>query len=138
MQHSAPGPGSGFPMHDLTGNEDLGGVPDDWYTHPQYYTHGEVSPGEVRKTQKAYNQVKGNPEAPVDIYRALPPHGNNTINTGDWVTPSKEYARGHSRSEGSGDWPVVKSTVPAKHLWHNGDSYFEMGYHGPNHAGQVI
>lgn len=130
MHHKAPGPDSGFPFHDMTGNYEIGGVPEDWYTHPQHYTRGEVSSGEVRKVQKAYQQAHGNPEHPVDIYRALPP-GQDHINTGDWVTPSLEYARGHAQSEGSGDWPVIHMTAPAKHLWQNGDSYFEMGYHGP-------
>lgn len=136
--HQAPGPGE-IPLHDLTGNSDIGGLPEDWYTHPQYYTHGDASKGETRKVQQMYNQVRGNPEGMVDIYRSLP-HGNSDFNTGDWVTPSLEYARNHGKhaDDPSQDWPVIRSTVPAKHLWHNGDSYFEMGYHGPSHPGVIV
>lgn len=131
--HLAPGPDSGFPVHDMTGSDEMGGVPEDWYTHPQYYAApGEVSSREMRQVHRLYNDIRGKPEAPVTIYRALP-HGNGTFNTGDWVTPSLEYAQQHARSEGGDeDWPVIQTTVPAKHLWQNGDSYYEWGYHGPN------
>lgn len=140
--HAAPGPGTGFPIHDMHGEDyggGLGGVPTDWQTHPQYYDSGEVSPRDTKNVQKMYNRVNGNPEAPVDMYRALP-HGNTKFNTGDWVTPSLAYARQHAMhaTDPSQDWPVIKSTVPAKHLWQNGDSYYEMGYHGPGHEGQVV
>jgi hypothetical protein len=139
--HQSPGPGTGFPVHDMSGNEDLGGVPDDWYTHPQYYAHSGEAPGVrgMKQTQQMYNRVRGNPEATVNIYRALP-HGNADFHTGDWVTPSLEYARGHAASQQGPDqdWPVIKSTVPAKHLWQNADSYYEMGYHGPSHQGKMI
>jgi len=143
MQHRAPGPdGSGFPLHDMTGEAtggELGGVPADWMTHPHYYSYGEVSKPETRKVQQMYQRTQGNPDAPVDVYRALP-HGKTNFNTGDWVTPSLEYARQHAQhpDDPSQDMPVIKSTVPASHLWHNGDSYYEMGYHGPSHPGQVV
>jgi glutaredoxin-like protein NrdH len=133
--HQSPGPGTGFPIHDMTGDDyggGLGGVPEDWYTHPHYYNSGETSKADTRAVSRVYNQVRGNPEAPVDVYRALP-HGNETINKGDWVTPSLEYARQHAMhpDDPAQDLPVIKMTVPAKHLYQNGDSYYEMGYHGP-------
>jgi GNAT superfamily N-acetyltransferase len=144
-QHTSPGPdGTGFPIHDMHSggqNYELGGVPEDWQTHPQYYASSHEAPGVrgMKQTQQMYNRVNGNPEAPVDIYRALP-QGHGHFHTGDWVTPSLEYARGHAASEQGPehDWPVIKSTVPAKHLWQNGDSYYEMGYHGPSHEGTVV
>lgn len=140
--HHAPGPESGWPVYDMTGmsgnTSDIGGVPEDWYTHPQYYNSGEVSPKDTRAVQQLYNHIRNNPEAPVDIYRALP-QGNTDFNTGDWVTPSLAYARQHAMhpTDPTEDWPVIKSTVPAKHLYQNGDSYFEFGYHGPKHPGRT-
>jgi hypothetical protein len=139
--HQAPGPGTGFPVHDMTGDDyggGLGGVPEDWYTHPHYYSQGEVSKPEIKRVQQLYNQVRGNPEHPVDVYRALP-HGNTTFQTGDWVTPSLEYAQQHGRhaDDPSQDWPVIKTTTPAKNLWQNGDSYYEFGYHGPKTPGTL-
>jgi hypothetical protein len=143
--HQAPGPHSGdAPIHDLHSggpNQDITSLPEDWQTHPQYYAHSSEAPGVrgMKQTQQMYNRVNGKPEEMVDIYRALP-HGNTSFNTGDWVTPSLAYARGHAMSEGGpeGDMPVIKSTVPAKHLYQNGDSYYEMGYHGPGHQGTVV
>ncbi|QIG58324.1 acetyltransferase [Gordonia phage Skog] len=139
MDHTAPGPEDGFPLHNMAGSEALGGVPDDWHTHPQYYSYGEVSPRETKSVQQMYQRTNGNPHEMVDIYRALP-HGKDDFHTGDWVTPSLEYARQHAMhpDDPSQDMPVIKSTVPAKHLFHNGDSYYEMGYHGPSHKGQVV
>jgi hypothetical protein len=143
--HQSPGPGTGFPVWDMTGehqkDDEIGGVPEDWYTHPQYYSSGSngVGAADMRRTQKIYNDTRGKPEHPVTIYRALP-HGNTTFNTGDWVTPSLAYAKQHAAQsdDPSEDWPVIKSTVPAKHLYQNGDSYDEMGYHGPGHQGTVV
>ena len=136
--HKAPGPHSGIPVHDMTGSDADGGVPEDWYTHPHYYSHGEVSDRERDRVQKMYNQARGNPDHPVTVYRALPT-GRTRFNTGDWVTPSLEYAQGHAIQDDdpANDWPVISTTVPAQHLWGNGDSYYEMGYHGPHTEGKL-
>ena len=130
--HQAPGPRSGWPIWDMTGEHgnqsDVGGVPEDWYTHPHYYSGGEVSPREVKRVQQLYNQIRMKPEQPVEIYRALP-QGNTRFNTGDWVTPSLAYAHMHTRhpTDPTQGWPVIKITVPAKHLYQNGDSYYRWG-----------
>ena len=136
--HKAPGPHTGIPVHDMNGSDADGGVPEDWYTHPHYYSHGEVSDRERGRVQHMYNQARGNPDHPVTVYRALPT-GRTQFNTGDWVTPSLEYAQGHAIQDDdpANDWPVISTTVPAKHLWGNGDSYYEMGYHGPHTEGKL-
>jgi hypothetical protein len=128
LQHRAPGPHWGYPLHDM----DVG---EDWYEHPEWYggDHSDVSQSEMRQAQQAYIQARGNPDHPITIYRALPP-GHTTFHAGDWVTPTLGYARGHAiqSEDPADDWPVIKATVPAKHLWQNGDSYHELGYHGPD------
>lgn len=143
--HRSPGPGTGWPVHEMTNVDEsvhgLGGVPEDWYTHPQYYSSGSGSGDDIadmKRTQKLYNDMRGKPDHPVTIYRALP-HGNTDFNTGDWVTPSESYARQHAIQDDdpANDWPIIKTTVPAKHLYQNGDSYDEFGYHGPMIPGQV-
>lgn len=140
--HQSPGPGTGWPVYEMTNvDEELGGVPEDWYTHPQYYTSGASDGGsaaDMKATQKLYNDMRGKPDYPVTVYRALP-HGHTDFNTGDWVTPSLNYARQHAIQDDdpANDWPVIKTTVPAKHLYQNGDSYDEFGYHGPTVPGQV-
>lgn len=141
--HSSPGPGTGWPVHEMTNVDgELGGVPEDWYTHPHYYSSGASDGGsaaDMKATQKLYNDMRGKPDHPVTVYRALP-HGNTDFNTGDWVTPSLNYAKQHAiqSDNPAEDWPVIKTTVPAKHLFQNGDSYDEFGYHGPSHAGGIV
>jgi hypothetical protein len=52
-----------------------------------------------------------------------------TINKGDWVTPSRSYAEQHgSREFGERYYRILTKTVPAKHLFTNGDSVQEFGY----------
>lgn len=111
------------PMHDV---EEM--MPD-YYDRPNLYSHdrGPVD----RECERAIKAVRGKPDAMVTIYRALPP-GNTTINTGDWVTPSLTYARGHAMQtdDPSQDWPVISVQVPAKTLWTEGYAA-EWGYSGP-------
>lgn len=121
-----PDPESAAPFHHLNHNDNVI-FPDDVYTHPHYYTGYPKD----RETQRQMQQARGNPEHPVTIYRALP-KGHTKINTGDWVTPSAQYAKGHAAQEDPDhDWLVIKAIVPAKHLWTQGDELSEFGYHGP-------
>lgn len=55
-------------------------------------------------------KIVGNPDADVKIYRASPV---NEINSGDWVTTSKEYANDIKRQNGG---KVYEYTVKAKDL----------------------
>ena len=124
-QHRPPGPDYGFPLHDITSL-----LPEDMYQNLDYWP-GAGSPGD-KETHRVLNKARGNPEHPVDIYRALPP-GHTSFRPGDWVTTSQDYARQHAihPTDPDQDMPVIKSTVPAKHLWGNGDMLQEFGYHGP-------
>jgi hypothetical protein len=76
------------------------------------------------------------------MYRSLPPeHVDKGFRTGDWVSLHPGYAAQHGmhESDPSKDWPVIKATVKAKHLWNNGDMIDEFGYHGPpvKHEGDL-
>lgn len=123
--HRAPTGGDDVaaPMHDV---EEM--MPD-YYARPNLYSHdrGPVD----RECERAIKAVRGKPDAMVTIYRALPP-GYTTINTGDWVTPSLTYARGHAMqsNDPSEDWPVISAQVPARTLWTEGYAA-EWGYSGP-------
>lgn len=122
----------GAPMHDLTVL-----VPDDIYTHPQYYPGFDEWPEMKRIVQ----QAKGNPNMMVTVYRAVP-RGVTTINPGDWVTPSKGYAEEHGRSnlgtlDREGEWvedyQVIQRQVRAGELIWPGDYAPEWGWF-PNHS----
>lgn len=127
MQHRPPDADFGAPLHDLAKV-----YPEDIYTHPHYYDGGEPGYWEAHSIAR---RVKGQPDAKVTIYRALPAeYAHQGFRPGDWVSTSKEYARQHGMDhKGSDhDWPVIRTTVPAKHLQTNGDSLLEYGYTGPH------
>jgi hypothetical protein len=116
------------PMHDVRNALPLA------YEHPEYYPGGDAE--SVRQLRAA----EGKPDHPVTVYRALP-HGQASVNRGDWVSTSASYARRHGESNLSPHtpWHVVRATVPAKHLFNEG-YHTEWGYQGPDvqaerHAG---
>jgi hypothetical protein len=109
-------------LHELFG--------DDVYHNPQYFGHGDKT--HDREAATALRRAQGNPEAMVDVYRAVP-HGVTSINTGDWVTTSPSYARqhGYHAHDESQDWPVLHAQVPAEHVRTGGNDIIEWGYSGP-------
>jgi 8-oxo-dGTP diphosphatase len=135
MEHRPPDTDFGAPHHDLTQI-----LPDNVYTHPQYYDpNGQGGDWQDRKTfQDSYHQIqrtRDKPEAKVRIYRALPAeYAGQGFRSGDWVTTSRDYAIGHGKhhSDSKHDWPVISTTVPAKHLQTSGDDLREWGYTGPH------
>lgn len=132
MQHRPADEEYGAPLHDLTHN---GMLPDDVYTHPQYYDYGGEGMGSsFGESYRHILRTRGNPEAKVRIYRSLPAeHAHQGFRPGDWVSTSKEYARKHGRqADPKHDWPVISTTVPAKHLWTEGSDLREYGYTGPH------
>ncbi len=50
------------------------------------------------------------------------------INSGDWVTMSREYAVKHGQGSLNGRYKILSKTVPAKHLFTDGNSINEWGY----------
>lgn len=54
------------------------------------------------------------------------------INPGDWVTLSRTYAKDHGDGQFEGKYRILSKKVPAKHLYTNGDSIHEFGYHPTN------
>jgi len=69
----------------------------------------------------------------VGVYWAFPESFNiekpkYTINPGDWVTLTKEYAKQHGESNLNNKYKIVSKTVPAKHIYTTADSLHEFGY----------
>lgn len=92
----------------------------------------EDHPEETEEGFAKRQEDRRNGEHHVTVYRAAP-RGAKTINTGDWVTLSRSYAKGHSRhpDDKAQDMPVYESRVKAKHVRWPGDSINEFGYFGP-------
>lgn len=126
--HTAPGPDFGAPLHDLTGGGQM--YPPDVYSPKAVQYYGT---GYAKADKEAFDlarRVKGNPDAEVTMYRAVPNNKDITeINAGDWVTLSQDYAKTHGESALQGDYKILKKKVRAKDLWTNADSIHEFGYH---------
>jgi hypothetical protein len=100
----------------------------DYYERPEIYT-GYTNPAVERESMRHILRVRGNADAPVTVYRAVP-HGVSEINPGDWVTQSAGYAKNHGRhpTDPSQDMPVISKKVRAGELTTEGNSIHEWGW----------
>lgn len=102
--------------------------PDDIYGPKghQYYGHGE---GQMDKdTMQILNELRGNPDANLVVYRAVPNSVSDLeINPGDWVTPNLDYAHMHGARFDDG-YRVLERKVPARHIYTDANSIHEFGY----------
>jgi hypothetical protein len=71
-------------------------------------------------------KTKGKPDAEIEIFRAVP-KGVKDINSGDWVSTSKTYAKQHGESTLNGKYEIISKKVKAKTLSTEGYPY-EYGY----------
>jgi hypothetical protein len=128
--HTAPTSESA-PAHDLTGN---GVYPADVYTRPDWYEQ-DAGLEEMKKIKR----LKGNPNASITIYRAVPVEvaeearktgspSKYVFRAGDWVTTSKQYAKDHGDSALQGKYRIFSKSVKAKDIYTDGNSIFEWGY----------
>lgn len=97
------------------------GFPKDFYQHPEYYEN--MKDPQVIQSWNVLKKIKGNPDAEITIYRSSP---KNELNTGDWVTLSKDYADMEGTVEGV---KTYSYKVKAKDIQFAGDSINEFGYY---------
>ena len=120
--HTAPDADYGAPLHDLTQM-----IPEDIYG-PQGMRYYGLGQREVdREAFDVLNSVRGNPDAEVTMYRAVPPDAPESILDGDWVTTSEEYARIHGENALDGDYKILAEPTYARRLQSEGYPY-EFGY----------
>lgn len=136
ISHTAPTSDGGGPMHDLTQI-----YPDDIYGPDARRLYGDYQYlDDVDVESEAWVAVegsRGNPDALVNIYRAVPETAPDEILLGDWVTPSRSYAEIEAGRIVSVPHKILNAQVPAKHLYTNGDSIMEWGY-DPRPVGDVV
>jgi hypothetical protein len=82
-------------------------------------------------------KAKGNPDAEVTIYRAVPNEDSITsINEGDFVTLSPKYAEIHGAEgygpNGNDAGKVISQKVKVKDIYFAGDDVNEFGYYPSN------
>lgn len=115
--HMAPDADYGGPINDLGQI-----MPEDVYGSmgERYYGIGDKQVD--KETFAAVRKAQGNPDAEIDVYRAVP-KGVEDMFIGDWVTPSKRYAEMHGDNALRGEYDILKSKVPAKKLQSEGLPY---------------
>ncbi|MGI6797694.1 hypothetical protein [Gordonia sihwensis] len=130
--HQAPGPDDVAQCFTTLGQDNDSVYPTDVLVHPDRYGAYNASTAALIRAAQTLDCLT--------IYRAVPP-GVDTINPGDWVAISEEYARTHSYGlldgtidDGSTDGVILSVEVPAATLWSEG-VLEEWGYHGPAIAG---
>tara|TARA_R110002126_G_scaffold73946_2_gene184538 strand:- start:5696 stop:7855 length:2160 start_codon:yes stop_codon:yes gene_type:complete len=125
--HTAPqNDGYSSPLHELGGNI----YPDDIYSSNAARYYGDGNPVLDRDTMKVLQSMRGKPDEPVSIYRAVP-KGVTDINAGDWVTVNRDYAVSHGESNFGDAFDVIEQKVPARDLFTDGNSIHEFGYSPP-------
>lgn len=108
---------------DLLKEGDEVAMPKDIYEHPEYYSIGDKK--YLSETMQQLNKVRNKPDAEITIYRATT---GDSINDGDWITLSKEYAKMHNESQLDNKGKVLEMKVKAKDIQFAGDALEEWGY----------
>ena len=129
MMHQPTTPQDGAArLDDMTGGGTV--FPDDIYSGDAVRLYGGNNPAD-QESAKIIQSVRGNPEAEVTIYRAVP-KDVNTINPGDWVTLSKSYADDHAESGygqmGDEAGKVISQKIKVKDVYSDGNDLNEFGY----------
>jgi len=95
----------------------------DVFEHPEWYFR--KSEAHNMESLRALRKVRNNPEGEIIIYRATI---GDTINEGDWVSPSKKYAEMHNWHSLDGKGNILELKVKAKDIRFAGDDINEFGY----------
>ncbi len=107
--------------------DNLGGImPKDVYSSKGIGLYGLGDRAIDSQWFAAAYKAKGKPDAEVTVYRAVP-KGVKSINNGDWVTTSRNYAENHGENALSGEYEIISKKVKAKTLSSEGYPY-EFGY----------
>lgn len=117
---------SGASLDNVSGNDIY---PDDVYTPNGLRNYSTGYPELDKEAHALIMRAKGNPEMTVTIYRAVPNDAKITeIKDGDWVTPTRGYAKIHGESNLNNDYKIISAEVKAKDIYTSGDSWHEWGY----------
>lgn len=137
--HTAPTPDSGSPMHKVSPDV----YPHDFHGPNGFKYYADQGNSYDRLSYNKVRDSKDNPDALIKVHRAIPLDVykkelkskektsplSRMIRKGDWVSTSREYAKEHGESSLAGKFKVVGRTVRAKHLFTDGNSIHEWGYH---------
>lgn len=119
--HEPPDREYGAPLNDLTSM-----IPSDVYGPAGPRLYGLGDPEVDSEAFGALRSARGNPDAEVVVYRAVP-KGVSEINSGDWVTTSRKYADMHGENSLGGNYEILEQKARAGDLFSEGYPY-EFGW----------
>jgi len=101
-------------------------IPKDVYSQQGKRLYGIGNPQIDSEWYISALKAKNKPDAEIEIFRAVP-KGIKEINSGDWITTSKTYAKMHGENALDGEYDLISKKVKAKTLSSEGYPY-EFGY----------
>lgn len=131
MSHRAPNREDDVSLADLSGNSI---VPDDYWTHPQYYQYEPYDYQSFYQIRNAMNNAAEKKAAgkkavgSITMYRAVPKSvKEDTFRNGDWISPSLTYAKQEGESI-PGDYRIISMKCKSSNVWWDANDINEWGY----------
>lgn len=106
-------------------------VDENYWHEPRKYMQTDATAVEsVNAINDAMAAIRrGEKDAKVKVYRAVPSSvKEGKLRNGDWVTPSRAYAKMHGEHRLGGDYRIIEDEVPVNELWWDGNDSREWGF----------
>ena len=106
-------------------------VDENYWHEPRKYMQTDATAVEsVNAINDAMAAIRrGEKDVKVKVYRAVPSSvKEGKLRNGDWVTPSRAYAKMHGEHRLEGDYRIIEDEVPVNELWWDGNDSREWGF----------
>ena len=106
-------------------------VDEKYWQEPRKYMQTDATAVEsVKAINDAMAAIRrGEKDVKVKVYRAVPTSvKEGKLRNGDWVTPSRAYAKMHGEHRLEGDYRIIEDEVPVNELWWDGNDSREWGF----------
>lgn len=106
-------------------------VDENYWQEPRKYMQTDATAIEsVNAIREAIAAVRrGEKNVKVKVYRAVPTSvKEGKLRNGDWVTPSKDYAKMHGEHRLEGKYRIIEDEVSVNDLWWDGNDSREWGF----------
>ena len=106
-------------------------VDENYWHEPRKYMQTDATAVEsVNAIKDAMAAIRrGEKDVKVKVYRAVPSSvKEGKLRNGDWVTPSRAYAKMHGEHRLEGDYRIIEDEVPVNELWWDGNDSREWGF----------
>ena len=106
-------------------------VDEKYWKEPRKYMQTDATAIEsVNAIREAIAAVRrGEKNVKVKVYRAVPTSvKEGKLRNGDWVTPSKDYAKMHGEHRLEGKYRIIEDEVSVNELWWDGNDSREWGF----------